>query len=473
MRIAFLFAPYRHKAFEENVTVVDDEFGVFPPINLAYAAAIAEGAGHEVMLLDANALRLDAAQAGRRIGAFRPDLIACYLSTYMVRDTLAFVREVRREVFAPVLAGGINLLLYPRESMVHAVVDYGLAGHTVHTLPRLLAAIAAGEKPRGIPGACYRDGQQIVCEPPEPTVDFSEFPFPARHLLPNDRYYSFISQRKPFTIMVTALGCPWACTFCAIAELPHSMRRPEQVLEEIDTFVGNLGIREIDIFDADFPSDRERAAAICDGLLRRGYDLEWSCRSRIASVDPQLLSMMSRAGLRQIYYGIESSDPAALERMHKGLSIEWVRPTLEATRAVGVRPLGFFMTGVPGETRASLLRTVRYARGLGLDFAQFSRTIAKPGTALYREQVRLTGEDYWRDWVRGAAPERRMGSHWTELSEAEIEIWTKLAYYGFYLRPEMILRALLRMRSSEEASRSAVVAAKMLASILELDRHRG
>ncbi len=85
-------------------------------------------------------------------------------------------------------------------------------------------------------------------------------------------------------------------------------------------------------------------------------------------------------------------------------------------------------------------------------------------TELYQEQVRVTGQDYWRHWVLGSAEERRMGSHWTELGESEIELWTKLAYYSFYFRPHMIARSLARMRSSEEMIRSARVAFKMLQS---------
>jgi anaerobic magnesium-protoporphyrin IX monomethyl ester cyclase len=470
VRIAFVFAPYRHKAFEENVTIVDEEFGRFPPINLAYAAAIAENAGHEVMLLDANALELSPAEAVERLAAFGPDLLGCYLSTYMVRDTLDFVRAIRRELYVPVIAGGINLLLYPQETMHHSIVDYGLAGHALHSLPRMLEAIAAKRLPEGIPGACYRRDGRVICEPPERGVDFADFPVPARHLLPNDRYYSFVSQRKPFTMMVTALGCPWDCSFCAIAPLPYSARPAAQVLEELEACVRLHGIREVDIFDADFPVNRARTVAICEGIIQAGWDLEWSCRSRIGSVDPELLQLMGRAGLRQIYYGIETPSPEALERMNKPLDAAQVEPILDATRAAGIRPLGFFMVGVPGETRASLRATIRHSRRLGLDFAQYSRTIAKPGTKLYAEQLRVTGLDYWRGWVLGTAPERRMGSHWTELGEAEIELWTKLAYYTFYFRPGMLLRSLARVRSSEELERSARVAGRMLLSFLSLDR---
>jgi len=471
VRIAFVFAPYRHKAFEENVTIVDDEFGRFPPINLATAAAIAEQAGHEVMVLDANVLGLEPDEAAKRLASFRPDLLGAYVTTYMFRDTLSYIRRIRASLRVPLIVGGVNMLLYPKETLSHSVVDYGLVGHAIDSLPPMLAAIEAGELPRGIPGACYREEDgEIVVEPQDNgPIDFGRFPFPARHMLPMDRYYSFISQRKPFTNMMTALGCPWSCTFCAIAPMPFSMRPAEQVVEEFTECHERHGIREIDIFDADFPYDRERTAAICEGLIAADLDVEWSVRSRIGSVDPELLELMARAGLRQIYYGIETPDPKALARMKKPLAPKKIKPILQATMDVGVRPLGFFMLGVPGETRRSMMGTIRYSQTLGLDFAQYSRTIAKPMTQLYQDQVRVTGEDYWRRWVLGSAQERRMGSHWTELGESEIELWTKLAYYSFYFRPHMVVRALARMRSSEEMMRSARVALKMLQSFAERD----
>jgi len=74
-RIAFVFAPYEHKRFSENILVVDKDFGVFPPINLAYAAAIAEKAGHEVILLDANALKLGIPETIAALSEFAPKYV--------------------------------------------------------------------------------------------------------------------------------------------------------------------------------------------------------------------------------------------------------------------------------------------------------------------------------------------------------------------------------------------------------------
>ena len=58
MKIAIIFPPYNHKKFSENLEVVDEEFGVYPPLGPAYAAAILEKAGHNVILIDTKALKL-------------------------------------------------------------------------------------------------------------------------------------------------------------------------------------------------------------------------------------------------------------------------------------------------------------------------------------------------------------------------------------------------------------------------------
>ena len=45
MKIAFVFPPFDHKRFEEDIDVVSREFTQPPPLGLAYAAAIAQKAG--------------------------------------------------------------------------------------------------------------------------------------------------------------------------------------------------------------------------------------------------------------------------------------------------------------------------------------------------------------------------------------------------------------------------------------------
>jgi len=462
MKLAFVFAPYAHKVFSENLRVVDDDFGVFPPINVAWAAAIAENAGHEVIIVDANAEGLTVAQTIERLRQFGPQAVGFYFTTYMFWDTHAWAKSIKAALGVPILGGGINQLLYPRESLSHGVIDYGLSGQGLTALPELLHALETGTTP-DIAGVSYWQGDEVVCHPPSgERPDFDRYPFPARHLLPNSRYFSITSQLRNFTVMVTSMGCHQNCTFCAIAPMIHATRSADSVLAEMQECVERHGVREIDIFDPDFPFRRRRTKQICQGILDRNLRFEWSCRACINSLDGELLELMHRSGCRKIYLGIETSEPALLSLMDKNLTVGRVGEVISDCRRVGIRPLGFFMTGVPGETRTSLLSTIRYALSLDLEFAQFSRTIAKPGSKLAQQLTEELGQDYWRDYIAGVEPERRIASPWCELSEDEVELWTKLAYVAFYYRPVFILRALSQVRSLDELGRGVRTAIRML-----------
>ena len=466
MKISFIFTPYSHKLFEENVRIVDEEFGCFPPLNLCYAAAIARDAGHDVQVLDANALGLTKDEAAEHARAFGAEAIGFYLSTYMVRETLLWATHIKARLNVPMLAGGVCTWLYPAETMANDVVDYSIQGEAVRSLPLLLQAMERGELPSGIPGVWYRDGDKVRHEEPyDDFVPFDDYPFPMREGLPNDRYYSFTSQRKNFTVMLTQIGCPFRCVFCPIPINKYRARSPESVLAEVDECYTRYGIREIDFFDAEFPANRKRLHAIMDGL-EKYENLEWSCRSRVDTVDGETLRRMYEVGCRKIYFGIESASQDALNDMHKDISLTAVKTTIRECKKTGIRPLGFFMVGVHGETRDTFRRTVKLAVSLPLDYVQYSRMIPKPRTGLDDEIVEATGRDYWSEYVRGDAVEERFPNIWSKVPEEELEQMTKWAYYRFYYRPAFVLRAIVKMKSWSEIVRSFRVAVRMLTDYL-------
>jgi anaerobic magnesium-protoporphyrin IX monomethyl ester cyclase len=294
-------------------------------------------------------------------------------------------------------------------------------------------------------------------------------PLPARHLLANELYYSFISQKRNFTIALTSLGCPYDCNFCAIAPLPRGARSVDNVLAEVREVRERYGIREIDYFDANFLTPSLRTEQLLEALAGAPADMEFSCRGRVDNITAATAQALRAARVRQVYLGIESSDTEILERLHKKVKPSNAREAVALLKSQGVRPLGFFMLGSPGETLTTALRTVLFAMSLGLDYAQFSRTIAKPNTPLYQQLRDATGKDYWRDYVKGASEERRLASPWTKLTEDQIEALTKLAYFLFYYRPSYILHALKRVRSPEELRRSARTAARMLLKSIYFD----
>ncbi len=453
MKIAFVFNPFKYKLHEENLRIVQKYFGLFPPLSLAWAAAIAEAAGHTALIVDARTLRLSPEQTLARLRDFQPDILGFMMTTYMFRETLEWIRYLKERLRIPVVVGGYNLRVYPRQSLVPKEIDFGVVEHAYHTLPALLRELEGGRRFADVPGLVYKEKGEIIVTPHPQKIEFDRFPNPARHLLPNHLYAEFPTERKNFTVMVTSLGCPMHCAFCEAGRTEYNPRSPLTVVNEMQECHDRFGIREIDIFDYEFPMIRERTEAICRELQKRNLDLTWACRSRVDTVDAELLEMMYRAGCRRIYYGIESGSQETLDQLQKGITLEQVKATIAATKKIGIRPLGFFLVGVPGETKDSVRKTVRFARKLNLDYVQFSKLTAKPLTGLWKKMVRESGEDYWEDYILGKVEERVLDRPWTELSNEEIDRLTRWAYVSYHSRPGFLFRMIRQVKSFDEFKR--------------------
>lgn len=474
MRVALVFPPYTHKIFSENLSTVDEEFCLAPPIILAYVAAILERHGHKVTLIDARALNLSKEDVLKQLKLFQPDILMFRSETYHFHEALEWVRYFKESLKIPVVTGGINLTLYPKETLSYPEIDYGIIGEAIESLPRFLAALENADSFKQIPGLVYKDsnGSIMINPPSEKYVDFDLYPFPARHLLPNEKYYSFISQLKNFTIMLTSTGCPFRCTFCAIhPNTKYRVRSPKNVVDEIEICYRDFNVREIDFFDAVLFCGKERVTEIFREMKKRKINIEWSCRSRVDVVDEDILRDAATAGCRQIYYGIESVDHRVLGAINKDIKLEQIKQAIKWSKKYGIRTMGFFMVGNPGETKESVRKTIAFAKELGLDFIQVCRTIAKPGSDLDKIMIEKTGKDYWRNYILGIKINGRLPAPWTNLSQSEIEALTKEFYLKFYLRPSILWRRFLQLKSFQEFARYIKVGWKMLLQRSEIYAH--
>ncbi|MEW6076597.1 MAG: radical SAM protein [Thermodesulfobacteriota bacterium] len=468
MRLALVFNPFKYKVHEENLRIVQKYFGLFPPLSISWVAAIARRAGHEVTIIDARTLKLSKEEVAARLEAFAPDIMGFMMTTYMFQDTLEWIRYFKKRFDIPVLIGGYNLRVYPEASLSHPEIDYGVIEHALETVPLLFAALEGRGSLEDVPGLVYKKDGAIVKNPPRPVM-FEDFPSPARDLLPNDLYAEFPTERKNFTVMVTSLGCPYGCSFCEAGRTPYNPRSPMTVVDEMQECYDRYGIREIDIFDYSFTADRKRTIAICREMRSRKLDLLWACRSRI-DIDRELLEEMRLAGCGRIYYGIESGCQEILDRVNKGITLDQVRETVRHTRKLGMKALGFFLIGAPGETERTVKQTVRFARSLDLEYVQFSKCLAKPLTPLWEQMKQETGRDYWEDWVRGLEQDRPLPRPWTELTEAQVDRLSKWAYVNYHSRFRFLVRSTLQVRSFSEFKRKLLGFLEMVFSQEDVSR---
>ncbi len=469
-KMAFVYTPYGAVRNEPGIKVVKENYGVFPSLSLLYVAGVAEAAGCRVLFIDAHAEGLTVEQTVRRLRDFEPDFIGYTVTTYLFFQNLEWIQAIRRAVDVPVIVGGVHLSIYPRETLIHTAVDYGVTGEAEWSLPALLEALVTDADLASVPGLAYKPsgesgpkGELVRVTPAAVDGDIDQCPFPARHLIDNSLYYSFISQYQNFTPIITSRGCPFRCIFCEQGARRFRPRSPASVGEELEHCVREHDVRELDFFDSSFTIQKKRVLAICEEIERRKLDIVWAMRSRVDCVDREMLRAIRRAGCTRIYYGVESGNREILALLRKATDLDQIKRVIRETREEGINAFGYFMVGNPLEDPATIRQTIRLALDLDLDYAQFSKVTPMPATELYEMLMQETGRDWWREFML-TGREVEVPRPRCDLSEVEVERWIRLAYLRFYFRPSYMWMALRRVRSWDELIRSARTAAQMALS---------
>ncbi len=462
LKVALVYPPYGPVRNEPGIKTVKENYGIFPSLSLLYVAGILEAAGCEVLFLDAHAEDLSLEDTVTRLKAFGPQYVGYTLTTYLFFQSMDWIKAIRREVDVPVIVGGVHLSIYPRETLRYADIDLAVTNEAEVALPELLCALVRGRELAEVRGIAFKQADgTVVVTPKAKDCDVDLTPFPARHLIDNSLYYSFISQYRNFSCFITSRGCPYKCIFCEQGSKPFRARSPKNVVDELEVCYHEQGIRELDFFDSSFTIRKDRVIAICDEIKRRKLPLTWAARTRVDCITDDVLKAMRSAGCTRIYYGIESGNREILQVLKKSTSLEMYRDVISRTKKHDINTFGYFMVGNPYETEATIRQTIRLSLELDLDYAQFSKVTPMPATEMYTLLLKETGRDFWREHIENGVDED-IPRPLCDMSDAEIQRWCRLAYLRFYYRPQYVGRALGRMKSGGELARSVKTAWQML-----------
>ena len=440
-----------HPPLDKRFTRFSVVFDKTQPIGLAYIAAVLERAGYEVKIIDAKAEQFSIDNTLKSVADFNPDIIgiSCTTPEFCIATELA--RRIKSSGDYPLIIGGPHVSAIPEEAMQEGCFDYGVIGEGEETCLELVNAITEGRREDipAIKGIIFKDGSTFKRTPPRPYIeDLDSIPHPARHLLPGLRRYRYSWYKYlPTATVITSRGCPYQCTFCDRAVFGNKLRLRSigDILEEIESLVKDYGVRGIDIADDLFTITPQRVYDFCNGLQKRSLEVAWLCLGRVDRVDQKMLAAMKKAGCWQIGYGIESGNQMILDRIKKDITLEAVEKAVRWTREAGIRTMGFFMLGLPGDGPVSMQDTLNFARSLGLERISFCITRPFPGSELYRTALsqgqikRSLGYQYYDNTgFYSNLPYVAEG-----LSAEMLEEYRHRFYRSFYLRPRYLLRQLI------------------------------
>jgi len=448
MKVALIYPKLQyHKESFSGIAGYAKIMRGYPPLSLAYVAAIIKKSGHEAIIIDANILNLNLNQVLKKIEDFSPDLLGFTVTTNTFHGIHCWIHAIKKMIDIPVIIGGALLELYPREVMQHKEIDYAIVGMGIDSLSKFLIALENKKDFSNIHGLCFRkNGKIIINEKDNSKEDISYMPLPARELLPNHKYYAPFSQKKYFTALITSRGCIFKCFYCCLSE-QQQLRKVDDVINEIEECYYRFNIRDIDIYDAIFTVNRKRTMDICQKIREKKLKFSWRIRTHINLVDKELLEEMAASGCKMIMYGIESVNAEILKNLGRvPISVNQLRDKIALTEKAGISSFGFFMLGSPGETYFTMNNTVRISKKLGLDFVQFSRLALIPGTQLYNTYLCNANHDYWREFILNNAKYESILIG-TRLRSDIIRRYVKKANLGFYLRPLHIIKIVCRIKN--------------------------
>ncbi len=348
-----------------------------PHAGIGYLTESLNALGVQTQVAD---LRLDKQRdcLEEKIKRFSPDLFGVTIMSYY-HDLAYNLIERLKKYGLPVAIGGPHVSTLQEDALRESGADFGFMMES----ERSLADFCSGRDHLNIPGLIYRDGDNLVTNPPQVISDLDDIPYP--------RYRDFdlaaYSRRR--IPIITSRGCPCLCTFCPIVTVMGRkcrLRSADKVLSEIKYWC-NQGYRDFDFQDDNFTVDKNRVRLICAKIKQAGYkDLFIQCGNGIRAdmVDKQLLLEMRDAGFRATAIGVESINREVLKRSRKGETPEQITLAVKSALEVGMEVSLFFIVGLPGETTETFEESLDFALKYPVTTATFYNLIPFPGTELYR-----------------------------------------------------------------------------------------
>lgn len=315
-------------------TVVEDP-AWDEPLGLLYLGAVLERAGLEVEVVD-----LNFHEHFELLKRSTANVFGLYCSSSLLESCLRvneFLKNVHPEALR--IVGGPHATCMP------------------HELAQYFDKVVVGEGEKAIIEILEGKwiGKLVHCPPIE---DLDTIPFPARHLIPIQKYHRKVGGEHSVGV-ITARGCPMSCCFCSkVWGKTVRFRSAENVLAEVKEVIDKYGIKGISFRDDTFTLNKPRLLKILYGL--QCLDVKWRCITRVDQVDEDVLKRMKEAGCTQIVYGIESGNQQILNNLRKGTTVEQNAKAIRLTKEARIHVKAAVIVGSPGETWQTARDTMKF-----------------------------------------------------------------------------------------------------------------
>ena len=333
----------------------------YPPLGLITVASLFPKEW-EVKLVDMNVEKLHIEDL------LWPDYVFISAMSTQIRSAVDVIDRCKA-VLKPVVAGGP---LFTADFEKFENVDHLILNEAEITLPRFLHDLEKGN-PRHI----YSTNEFAHVE---------QSPNPDYTLIKMNKYSSKCIQ--------FSRGCPFNCEFCDItALLGHKCRikTTSQVIQELQNLYDLKWRGEVFFVDDNFIGNKrflktELLPAISLWMDQHGHPFYFTTEASInLADDPELMSLMIKAGFLSVFIGIETPEVTSLEECNKVQNKN--RNLIESVKKVqkaGMEVLGGFIIGFDSDTPNIFRQQIEFIQRSGIISAMIGLLNAPTKSQLYK-----------------------------------------------------------------------------------------
>lgn len=221
-------------------------------------------------------------------------------------------------------------------------------------------------------------------------ADITKTPVPLWHLLKARHYASMNLQYSR--------GCPYDCEFCDITVLFGRIPRTKtkfQLLAELDSLDAWGWKGSVFFVDDNFIGNKNKLRkeilpAVIQWMEEKNYPFHFNTEVSInLSDDNELMHLMSRAGFRTVFVGIESPNPQSLVECNKIPNKN--RNLIASVKKIqqsGFQVQGGFIVGFDSDPISIFQRVVDFVQESGIVTAMVGLLNAPVGTRLYQRLLK-------------------------------------------------------------------------------------
>jgi len=434
-------------------------FAATPNLGLGYLATALRKNDFDVDIWDGMKKGMTHQKLNERLRQTDYEAVGVQVYTCSVgeaQQALSTVKAHNPEILR--IVGGAHISGDSQHAMNDLDADFGFRGEAEIGLPKLLKKIKGEEDCafEDIHHLIWRENGKININELSPIEDVTALGLASWDLInpneyPNAPIGAFVKS-FPLATISCSRGCPHQCTYCAnklIMGRKMRARSKDSIIEELDLLYNKYGVREYQIIDDTFTSRRALAKEVCEEIINRGWKINITFPNgvRVESLDEELLKLLERAGCYSIGMAIESGSQRIVDHMKRNQKLEKIKEKVElVARVTNIRMTGFFIMGYPTEEREDILKTIKLAKELPLQRAQFTIWIPVPGsemTEILKKEGKLKIDNMSSVVLNqiNYVPEN--------LTEDELQKLLRKAYFEFYLRPKILFGLLSEIQSFE------------------------